>query len=358
MAVPGRFRWGLLIMNSIYIYLVYSSFQHRIAQAHLRQKKPDTAKSLLVFTDDYSVAGLPVIADYSVTLKFRENGAGSSKKTKGQLAKLCESNKAYRRIEEIISSYSEVQILFPHLEGYISNWLFTKYSKHPGFKFHLLQDGVLSYYEYKGSRKKLFIKKMVSMIFLRRFEIYNGQVTQIHNESIVHHFLFGAPRLTLAPEKAVVLDITPPELRSPQYAHSDNKIIIVGLEPYINIKGFEWYKKMLSTMVSLAQSLGNCIEYRQHPRADGKAELIRSFLNERGVKFIDDPHEDIESVLESWEGSKLPALVGFTSSVLIYSKLAYGSSINCYSVLNSERDLSSHEVYLKKIFQGLGVVVH
>jgi hypothetical protein len=297
----------------INIYIGLSKNQVSSYEEILKENKNKDSKNVLIsnktLENDSNLWDEIVCVEQS----FNNQSDGSLSAIKNIIIKI----KQYKQIIKELSIYKDEKnstLYFTYIEDILTNYLLLSFNRQ--MKGIVVEDGTLNYYPHtikSLSKKKVFLKWILSNLYNVRFKFYKGHSSGIEYKNVIKQYV-RVPELSMFSEKSVKL---PYPTRT---INLTNTILIIGQEGYINQFGEDRYTNNLIDLSNLIKSKNfyskiDKIYYKPH--RNGKRinleKLKHQFLNKELVYLESD--EPLEDLFFNKLGSKY--VFSFDSSALL-----------------------------------------
>lgn len=313
------------------IFIVLSDFQARVASILIKDRI-ESSKLVLVAPKFLKERYFAKAQVQYIPVPYSPSSQGVF----GVFCRAFNEKKTLKALLSEVESFDRLKIYAPHFEGFLSNWLFCRFSTRDEVSFNLIQDGVLSYYRCRPNNLKMSTKKIMSAILRERFKSRIDEITMIASEKIEKNFVFFGVEHTLIPNKACSID----PLKKRKVVNGSGAIII-GQEPIVQKMGIDSYQSIVSSMVEAAYERSQDVSYVFHPRSDQKLKaMIKPILERSRVKVI-----SLNSSVEDYvlENGDIRFVFAHSSSALFLIKILVEDGVECFSFAQ-ERDESSRKI--------------
>ena len=204
----------------------------------------------------------------------------------------------YKQVVKKLKKYKyekNTTLYFTYVEDILTNYLLYSFNKN--IKGVVVEDGTLNYYPHtihSLSKKKVFLKWILSNFYGLRFKLYKGHSSGIESKNVNKQYV-RVPELSMFPNKSIKL---PYPTRNIVLT---NTFLIIGQEGYINQLGEKRYLKNvedLITLIRLNSNYKNAEKIYYKPHRNGKRidyEWIKKQFEDKELVFLDsdEPLEDL-----------------------------------------------------------------
>jgi len=204
----------------------------------------------------------------------------------------------YKQVVKRLKKYKDKKnttLYFTYVEDILTNYLLYSFNKN--IKGIVVEDGTLNYYPHtinSLSKKKIYLKWMLSNFYGLRFKLYKGHSSGIESKNVSKQYV-RVPELSMFPNKSEKL---PYPKRNISFT---NTFLVIGQEGYINQLGEKRYNENLKELVHLMRSDANYADIKTiyyKPHRNGKRINFLWFqkqFNSKEVIYLesDEPLEDL-----------------------------------------------------------------
>lgn len=262
----------------------------------------------------------------------------------GISSKVLEYKGLIHSIKEYRNS-KEISLYFTYIEDVLNNNLLFNFNKN--IRGFVVEDGTLNYYDHtikNLSRKKVLLKWLISNVLGVPFVFYEGHSSGIDYDHVLAQYV-RSPLLSVAPNKSLQLPYNKYSIQS------QNSILIIGQEAYINMFGKERYESSMKRLMSIVldnNDISSVDKVYYKPHRHGKRlnyELLYSKIDRSKLEILDG-----EQALEElfFENLRSNEIYGFDSSALLNIYLEMGEKSRKHVKINV---LLNYNTKLESIFK-------
>lgn len=234
-------------MNNIFLGL--SQQQVNIFQSFFLKKVVGGKDKNILITDAAYNVDAPKWNEIYYTQARINNQAGSFiARVIGIISKI----KSYKKTVKQIKKYKhegEVTLYCSTIEDVLSNYLFFYFNKH--INAVIIEDGILNYYWHTHKNLSpvvLILKKLIALCYGINFKsFYKGHTSGISYDKALYQYV-REPDYSISPKKSKLLQ-TP----SRNISALTNSILIIGQEPYANLRGKTFFNRKLEQLISFVK---------------------------------------------------------------------------------------------------------
>jgi hypothetical protein len=274
--------------------------------------------------------------------------SGISQHINSYVNSISDIKKFIKKVEREMPSFNGYNIFYTHLLDVLSNYMVFYFRRDLPKSLNVFEDGVFNYfiYEIKHLRfLKMIVKSITSRMLGVKYKYFLGEISGLHFNNVCNHYV-RFPEKAKFKEKSMLLPFD-----KISYDANSNLHMILGMEPYISIKGKDVYRRnfiaLLEKIIEIVPDYqSKKFYYKPHPL--GGFDEAEKIAMEKGFNFTLIPKKvPIESVVADYKPSKI---FSWESSALFNIQIALSG--NTFVKIYSSNLFSTE---MDELFKNVGI---